>query len=206
MVVHQRRAKVAQIREELSCPQCGYSLRGVAGDVGTCPECGTECDLTRMIVNRWTDPWYHAPKFNQVLAPLVTVSLGVWGVLLVLAIEMALKRTPAYTAVAAGGLVLAWLVLMWRLRNLMLDGAAMSLALLAHGIFAGYVVSLAGTIWLLWLAGTSGSWMVATPALVSVVPLVGLAWAGRRGEKYIARRCIRQYLVEAAKPDAGRQG
>jgi hypothetical protein len=206
MFFRRPRAQVAQIREELSCPQCGYSLRGVPGDVGTCPECGTECDLTRMIVNRWTDPWYHAPRFHRILAPLVTVSLGMWGILLVFAIEMASKRTPTVTAVAAGGLVLAWLVLMWRLRNLMLDGAAMSLALLAHGIFAGYVVSVAGTFWLLWLAGTSGSWMVATPALVSVVPLVGLFWAGRRGEKYIAGRCIRQYLVDAARPAAGRQG
>ena len=87
----------------------------------------------------------------------------------------------------------------------MLDGAAMSLALLAHGIFAGYIVSLVGTIWLIWLATTAGSLMVAAPALVSVLPLVGLAWAGRRGEKYIAQRCIRQYLVDVAKPAAGRR-
>jgi hypothetical protein len=205
MVVHRRRAKVAQIREELSCPQCGYSLRGVPGDVGTCPECGVECDLTRMIVNQWTGPWYHAPKFNQVLAPLATVSFGVWGVLIVFAIELGLQRTPTYTALAAGVLAVAWMWLTWRLRNLMLDGAAMSLALLAHGIFAGYIVSLVGIIWLIWLAITAGSWMVAAPSLVSVLPLVGLAWAGRRGEKYIAQRCIRQYLVDVAKPAAGGQ-
>jgi len=205
MVVHRRRAKVAQIREELSCPQCDYSLRGVPGDVGTCPECGVECDLTRMIVNQWTGPWYNAPKFNQVLAPLVTVSFGVWGVLIVFAIELGLQRTPTYTALAAGVLAVAWMWLTWRLRNLMLDGAAMSLALLAHGIFAGYIVSLVGIIWLIWLASTAGSLMVATPALVSVLPLVGLAWAGRRGEKYIAQRCIRQYLVDVAKPAAGGQ-
>ena len=205
MVVRRPRAKVAQIREDLTCFQCGYSLRGVPGDVGTCPECGVECDLTRMIVNQWTGPWYYAPKFNQVLAPLATVSIGVWGVLIVFVVEAALKRTPTYTVSAAGVLVVTWLVLMWRLRNLMLDGAAMGLALLAHGIFAGYVISLVGTIWLLWLAGSSGSWMVATPSLVSVLPLVGLAWAGRRGEKYIAQRCIRQYLVEAVKPEAGMQ-
>jgi cellobiose-specific phosphotransferase system component IIC len=159
-----------------------------------------------MVVNQWTGPWYHAPKFNQVLAPLTTVSLGVWAVLLVFAIEMGLQRTPTYTAGAAGALGVAWLVLMWRLRNLMLDGAAMGLALLAHGIFAGYVVSLVGTIWLLWLAISAGSWMVAAPSVVSVAPLVGLAWAGRRGEKYIAQRCIRQYLVEAVKPAESRQG
>jgi hypothetical protein len=206
MTSRRPQAKVARIREELGCPQCGYSLRGVPGDVGTCPECGTECDLTRMIVNQWTGPWYHAPKFNQVLGPLATVSFGVWGVLLVFAIEMGLERTPTYTAAAAGALVVAWLVLMWRLRNLMLDGAAMSLALLAHGIFVGYAVSLAGIIWLIWLAITAGSWMVAAPSLVSVLPLVGLAWAGRRGEKYIAHRCIRQYLVEAVKPAVGRRG
>lgn len=206
MIFHWRRARVAQIREELCCPQCGYSLRGVPGDVGTCPECGIECDLTRMIVNQWTGPWYHAPKFSQVLAPLAIVSLGMWGVLIVFAFEMQLDRTPTYTALAAGALAVAWLCLMWRLRNMMLDGAAMGLALLAHGILAGYIVSLVGTIWLLCLAITGGSLMVAAPALVSVLPLVGLAWAGRRGEKHIAQRCIREYLVQAAKPDAGRQG
>ncbi|MHC4080577.1 MAG: hypothetical protein ACYS15_05055 [Planctomycetota bacterium] len=195
-----RWAKVARIREALCCPQCGYSLRGVPGDVGTCPECGIECDLGRLIVNQWTGPWHHAPKFNQVLAPLTTVSLGVWGVLLVFTVEMQLQRTPTYTALASGSLVVAWLCLMWRLRNLMLDGAAMGLALLAHGIFAGYVVSLVGTIWLLWLAISAGSLMVAAPALAALLPVVGLAWVCRRGEKYIAARCIRQYLVQMARP------
>jgi hypothetical protein len=195
-----RRTRVAQIREELSCPQCEYSLRGVPGDVATCPECGTECDLARLIANQWVGPWYRAPGFNRVLIPVTFASIGVWVVLIVLAFESYHGRTPLYTMLTAGALVAAWGWSMWRLRRMMPGGAAMVLALLAHGILAGYVFSLMATIGLLWRAVLAGSLAVAAPALVAVLPLAGLMWVCRRGEKYIAVRCIRRYLVYVAQP------
>jgi hypothetical protein len=194
-----RRARVAQIREELTCPQCEYSLRGVPGDVATCPECGTQCDLARLIVNQWTGPWYRAPGFHRVLVPVTCAGIGVW-VVIALSFELYHGRRPLFTMLTAGVLVAAWGWSTWRLRSMMPGGAAVGLALLAHGILAGYVFGLMGTIGLLWRAVLAGSLGVAAPALVAVLPLAGLMWVCRRGEKYIAERCIRRYLVHVAQP------
>ncbi|MHC4775344.1 MAG: hypothetical protein ACYTBR_08770, partial [Planctomycetota bacterium] len=112
-----RRARVAQIREELTCPQCEYSLRGVPGDVATCPECGTQCDLARLIVNQWTGPWYRAPGFHRVLVPVTCAGIGVWVVLIALSFELYHGRRPLFTMLTAGVLVAAWGWSTWRLRH-----------------------------------------------------------------------------------------
>ncbi|MHC4216961.1 MAG: hypothetical protein ACYSU7_00760 [Planctomycetota bacterium] len=196
-----RRDQVARIREVLCCPQCEYSLRGVRGDVATCPECGTKLDLARLIVSQWSGPWYRAPGFNRVLAPVTWAAISPWGVLLMFAFELAGARTPVYAMAAGGAVVLVWIGLMWRLKRMIPGGAAMLLALLAHGILVGYAAGAVAVITLVWRAIVAGSFLVAAPTVAATLPALGLLWACRRGEKYIAQRCIRQHLVRMAQPD-----
>ncbi|MHC4109101.1 MAG: hypothetical protein ACYSTY_13560, partial [Planctomycetota bacterium] len=89
-----RRAGVEKLREELACPRCEYSLKGLRGDVVTCPECGTECDLAKLMLGQWVGPWYRAPGFGRILAPVACVAIGMWGVGCVGVLEAATWASP----------------------------------------------------------------------------------------------------------------
>ncbi|MCH6550701.1 MAG: hypothetical protein IH804_01640 [Planctomycetes bacterium] len=84
-----RRIGVDQVRQELTCPQCDYSLQGLAGDLVTCPECGTTSDLPKLILRWGFRPWYRAPGFSRILRPLVWPGIGFWLILFVLAVSRA---------------------------------------------------------------------------------------------------------------------
>jgi hypothetical protein len=62
-------------------------------------------------------------------------------------------------------------------------------------------------IGLLWQAVAAGSLGVVPLILAAAVAPAVLMWSCRRGEKYIAERCIRRYLLQKAKPaPTGRGG
>jgi hypothetical protein len=50
-------AQVAELQQDLPCPQCDYNLRGLRGVVVQCPECGATFDVARLIAQRWRGPW-----------------------------------------------------------------------------------------------------------------------------------------------------
>ena len=41
--------QIEKLREEAICPGCKYSLRGLPGEVVTCPECGREINIALLI-------------------------------------------------------------------------------------------------------------------------------------------------------------
>lgn len=194
-----RRKPVAALREELTCPGCGYSLRGLAGDVATCPECGMRCDLAKLVMRSWIGPWYEAPGFGRILFPLVWPGFGWWVLLLVWTVEVhAYGRLPVFTVLLAALLAAGWVWSMWRLRRQMPGGAAILLALFAHAILLGHLVALLAVIVFVVQAAFAGSLRHAAPMLAGAAVSIGLIWLCRRGQRFIAERCIRRHLIDAA--------
>ena len=144
-----RHVPVAQLREELACPRCEYSLKGRTGDLVTCPECGLQCDVARLITSQWTGPWYRAPGFNRIIVPVAWPAVGMWVVLLIHVWEIAGGRPPLFTLLSLATVLGGWLRSLWQIRNQMPGGRAMLLSGLAHLVFVGYFLGLVTTLWLL---------------------------------------------------------
>ncbi len=195
----ERRVGVDQVRQELTCPQCDYSLQGLAGDLVTCPECGTTSDLPKLILRWGFSPWYRAPGFSRILRPLVWPGIGFWVILVVVISELLTGRQPFWSVGLAIVTFAGWLGAMWRAWKVLPGGRALWLSLLAHATLAGYLAAVVASFW---LVGTLlfGGAQRAIVLLVWVLPIVGLVYACRRGVKFIAQQCIRQYLLEATAP------
>ena len=157
--------------------------------------------LAKLIVRQWTGPWYRAPGYQRILMPVAWLWIGGWVVLYTVVVELAGARPPVVGFVLGMALLGAWGGSLWRLRKMMPEGGAIRLSALAHGLTLGYIAGIGGMIWIVHgalVAGSVARWAIVVPA---VGPLVVLVVLCRRGEKYIAQRCIRQYLVNAAAPD-----
>ena len=91
-----------------------------------------------------------------------------------------------------------WLRAMWRVWKVLPGGRALWLSLLAHALLAGYVAAVVASFLLvgslLWGGAMVGRALLLVPLIVAV------AYVCRRGEKFIAQQCIRQYLLEARAP------
>ncbi len=196
-----QRAKIERLREDLGCPHCDYRLKGLPGDVVRCPECGTECDLPKLMLRRWIGPWYRAPGFNRIIRPLVWPGIGVWIALFILVLEIRNDRWPVWTTGFAVVVLAGWLHSMWVASKVMPGSRALWLAALAHVLFGGYLVAVIGSLWLI-VAFFVGSPTWGAILVAGLAPMAGLAYLCRKGEKFIAERCIRQYLIEAAAPTA----
>jgi hypothetical protein len=188
-------AATEEIREDVACPRCQYNLRGLVGDVVRCPECGTRCDVARLVSRRWTQPWYRAPGFSRVLYPAVWVYVCVIVIGAVLRSSVAPFR-PAWIAFLCCCPVV-WLVLMCRSWRVFEDVRGVWLPVFGHLLLAGYLAGAVGTLWMGVLAVLTLIEGEMNGALVIVGGglLFGLLFAiCRRGERYIAGECIRRYL------------
>ncbi len=191
--------QVRQLKQDLACPQCKYNLRGLAGDVVTCPECGTRCDVTKLLMGRWTGPWFHAPGFSRILLPVAWLLAGGMVTMTVWAWEIERPGASTITTLSTVVFIGIWIGLLWRLRTQLPHGRAVALSILAHGLMAGYIAVLIGLLGVLVAAVTAGSLAAGLSVSVLSVPLVALMLLCRRGEKFIAGQCIRQYLIDTAK-------
>ena len=197
------RDKAAAIRGELRCPQCDYSLRGLAGNIVTCPECGLLCDIARMVTSRWIGPWWEAPGYTRLVRPVAWAVFAAAGCF-VASGSIVQSRFDTTVVISMIGVLLAipiiWMALMWHAHRLFPDGRGLPLALLAHALFAGYLAATigiaAGLIQLVW-GFNPGRLIVA----IVILPLmIALFWLCRRGERYIAEQCIRKYVAEQSAP------
>jgi hypothetical protein len=197
--------QVERITSNLRCPGCEYDLRGLGGEIVTCPECGTATDVARLVVGRWQGPWYQAPGYSGLVWPVAwLMSCGLVfmcaGAMMVERIEWAGDWLPL--AIMMGVTVLGWLLILSLLRGRM-AGRAVPLSLLAHGLTLGYIVGVAGVIWggvnLFRMSG-----IMAAQALSAVVAILGgtLFWACRRCERWIGGVCIRHHLMDQARVEA----
>jgi len=65
-------AAAAPVPDELFCPECGYSLRGI-DDALRCPECGHALDRARLTASNI--PWTHRGDIGSIKAYVRTVRL-----------------------------------------------------------------------------------------------------------------------------------
>lgn len=183
-----------KVRDELECPQCGYSLRGLPGDVVHCPECGHECNITAMMTRQWRGPWQRAPGFNRLVWPLAWLLIGGMVGLLLLAYDMALGWSGVVTTLSFAIVVMIWIWMLRSVRDVPTPGAGIGLALLAHVLFAGYIGGIVLIVMLLARAANSASGLLVAMFLGLMAVPIFMFWLMRRGEKYIARRCINAWV------------
>ncbi len=193
--------KAQRIRDELTCPSCSYSLRGLAGDVVTCPECGHECNIVAMMTRQWTGPWYDAPGFSKLLWPLVWLMIGSVLGLMALVIDASLVDGPgAITVVWYLLVVVVWLALLGNVIDIPTKGKGIGLSMLGHGLFVGYITGIVIVVWAIVSAISSRHVVLQAVFLGLIAVGASLFWLMRRGEKYIAQRCIQAWVNQPAAP------
>ena len=191
------------IRDSLLCLKCSYSLRGLSGDVVTCPECGERLNIVALVTQQLHDPWFHAPSYLVLAIPSVWAFL----ILIIAGISFAVSSAqptalPIAFAVLLGGAAV-WLALIYLAAKKFgsLEGAY--LAMFVHLLLGGYFVSCFGVIGS--IIGLMGAVLVGRGAgdfLLSgiiVVVCIGTIVAARVGERFVAGRCIRQHLRRLSK-------
>jgi len=200
---------VDALHMNLECPQCAYNLRGLLGDVVTCPECGLTCDLAKLIANRWTAQWHKAPKLSTLALPTACM-VGAFLVWMTVAIIVSLGGSGRPPIEWIGLIVLLMALVPYGLAirrafGVFDDLRGVWLALLNHAIFIGYIGSFLTVLFTTIKATASGA-IVTALGLVSVAIVlalvVGIYLACRRGEQFIARACIRRYLAVKARGEA----
>lgn len=190
--------QINRIRHDLACLECGYNLRGLRGDEVTCPECGTTFDVAELIMRQWIGPWQRAPGYGRLLGPVVVFSIGAVLAMYPLIIELGENRFPVFSLGVLGVTAVPWAILMHRLAR---GGSEerVWLALLAHLLLLGYAGGAIGLV----VAGVSlilDFDPLAAPAMIAAMVVCGaIVYGCRRGEIYIANRCIRRYLKSESK-------
>jgi hypothetical protein len=194
---------IAAIAQDVACPGCGYNLRGLSGDVVSCPECGKSCDVADLIRRRWIGSWRRAPGMQTLAWPALWVlMLPLSGVYVAAPLREVLpaEATPAVFAADCLTILVVWLWLMGRVLRSW-GRAGLVLAVLAHLVVAAYVAgAFCGVIFLAAVlmeshrlgnraASPADLWVIAAPVACAL-----LWWGGFVGYRYLANRCIRRYL------------
>ena len=185
---------VEAIQRDLACPQCEYNLRGLYGAVVSCPECGAECDIAKLVSLRWTKPWHQAPGLNIVFLPTAWSVGGLLGV--PLALRVGLMEGTACSLIW----LTVWVWLLWRAWGLFQSAEGVYLALASHALFAGYVLGIGGFV-------IAMSEVVEYPDLATQIAIAACAvvvttlllWSCRWFHRFIAKRCIRRYLARSGR-------
>lgn len=193
-MIDSREQDADRIREQLECPRCEYSLRGLPGDQVICPECGQPCDIAQMIARNWTLPWTRAPAYSQLITPVAWAMGGGLAALVALILAMARDATPLPCMLVVTGTWVVWLNRLGQIHATLGGEHAVVLSLLAHALAAGYVIAAGSVIAAVVMLCSSPGMETLSLALVLVVAGVGGCILCRRGERRIAEDCIRRWL------------
>jgi len=190
--------QIDSLTRTLACPQCEYDLRGLPGNRFNCPECGLAIDVAELAMRQWIGPWWHAPGFQTILGP-VAWAVGVAGLVgIIIIVEGQGSDTSAAFLVALAALAAIWVSRIIALRKVLPAGEGIVLSLLAHGLFGGYVLSVWGGLGAVAAAFANVHSVRVFFWVIVVLSMVALFWLCRRGERFIAERCIRHYLTTDA--------
>jgi hypothetical protein len=199
-----------EITQDVPCPGCGYNLRGLAGDVVNCPECGQSCDVAKLIKWRWVGSWRRVPQLDTLAWPavwLLLASLTIGGQMaLTMRLFFALisghpygRTLLRFTIFCAAAILPVWMWLMYRAWRQWPGRQGLRLALLAHAVLLAYLAGAAPLV-VACLAYASRGWLPlnhrAAILLAVAGPLVCAFswWAAHRGYRYLGRQCIRRHL------------
>jgi hypothetical protein len=182
--------QVEGIWGDLACTRCRYNLRGLVGPVVTCPECGTRYDVADLIMLRWRGTRLNAPGVSRIAWPMAWLYAG--SLMAVFATAVSLPLWEFLWIIVLVG----WPCLLWNLRDMMPRGRAVLLSLLAHGLVVGYAACAAAVPLLLLLCVTFEGSDSLVVFLVGLLMIAAMWLLCRRGEWFIARCCVRQYLID----------
>lgn len=205
-------AYLRAIQADLTCPVCRYNLRGLSGELVDCPECGARIDVANLVARQWDKPWWQAPGFNLVAAPAAALVLA--ALVLGIAVPSLSSVRPRYWVaeipIVYGPIVIAgWLILLtwtWsRFRTAWAVAMAFAVHLILAGMLGGAVALVVGLFRLVMPFATMTMSPVTPaqlgPGTLLVVVSLAVMWLSRRGEKLVARWCIRQHLRGAVVVD-----
>lgn len=192
------------IRQDLACPTCDYNLRGLHGDIVTCPECGTVCDVATLVTARWTEAWWKAPGFNYAIGPAAIVMIGFVMVWIAWTLSAFTSLWFWIVPLACVLAFAAWLITMYKAWIFFADVQGLWLALLAHLIMVAMFVSAVSMLIMVMLLiftvlNANFSLIYALIYCLVLVAMAVVLWIARKGEKFIAQKCIRRHLQERSK-------
>lgn len=185
------------LRDEAMCPQCEYSLRGLDGDVVTCPECGVNVDIVTLIKIQWNGSWHQLPTYKAISAPafvLVFLMIGMFVGLL----ADGIKHHEAIGLAISSYLIALWSWRMFKLWNRFEGGYALKISLLAHVVFAGYLIGIFCVFMILISFVSPTGFMQIAVGIILFAMGVAILVACQFGERYVSSLCVRLYLKEQA--------
>lgn len=209
VIVSNGATSVEMIRQDLACPGCQYNLRGLHGSVVSCPECGTHCDVATLVTERWTESWWKAPGFNILIGPAATFMVGIM-LTLVTGMFVAADLVATWIMVIPAVLALIhWGYLWYRVHHNFGEPRSLLLALLAHIIAVGMIISALALLISVLITVVELAYSpdpIRVVAYLAIILFAGVALLiCRKGEKFIAGHCIRQHLAKRAKEAAASQ-
>src|SRR5262245_4005624 len=191
-----------QIRDELKCPSCAYSLRGLPGDQITCPECGLAINVAQLTAAKWRGPWYRAPVLNTLALPVAWALFA--PVVSMIPVFMASHRNntaPMWLILFSFVVVvLGWIGLLALAVRRFGSAEAVWLSLLLHAVFVIYALGIIGTVSMIIsvLINLPTATLAAIFNGLGVVVCVAVIVAARLLDRFVAYRCIRRYLRSRA--------
>ena len=192
----EKQGAIEHVLRNVFCPKCQYNLRGLSGNQVRCPECGNDCNITQLVSMKWTKPWYRAPYFNSLSIPIFA---GVSSYLAVLVLDFNFPAIGIFQQMATFGF-LGWLGSFYFPYRVFKSARGILLSILMHLVFLGYAVG--STTFLICImtliAGIATSTLaMASEFLTAIFFLIGsmfVLWLSRKGEKFVAYKCIDHYL------------
>ncbi|MEX0655123.1 MAG: hypothetical protein WDZ31_01870 [Phycisphaeraceae bacterium] len=180
---------------DLPCPACGYNLRGLAGDVAACPECGRRWDLLALFISRQRYGWWDAPGLSR-------LELPAWWTLFLFGPVMV---GTCFGAVPASIVAAAWLAVWvplargaWRIFRGWQGVANLLLAhLVVLAIVAG-AVGIAGGVIVFAISAIEGAGGMALIATAGWLGGLLAVVVGHHGQVYLGRICLRAYLKQSS--------
>ena len=187
------------IQLDIACPSCAYSLLGLRGAVVRCPECGLLIDRAKLVVERWSIPWYSAPGLTRI--ELAGIWLAVGAITCFYLILTQGSHSLDLNLTMGGPWLLGWILLFRR----SLDGfggwTAWRLVVLGQLVAVGLVVGFGGVVigmMMVTIMLVSGDLLDAGLAAVATVVFGVVAYLSRHAERLAVEQCIRHHLRRAA--------
>ena len=186
-------------REELCCLSCDYSLRGLPGDVVTCPECGARWNVIRLQTLVRVLSWHDTPGMGKMWAPAWWLFCCSIVMLVVIFAFPPSAEATAWVVALIVTMLAGWILFLRPNYTFFNDVKGLLICILAHGVFVGYLVG----ILLLLTTAVVGCFsyydaqIFIPPFVVAVVGTalaVASLFTAYRATKYIGRQCLRQHL------------
>lgn len=192
------------IKQDLTCPQCEYNLRGLLGEVVACPECGLSIDIVKLVANRWRKPWFRAPGYNRLSLPVVWLAITMiaafayWSFHAVGSVSVSMSIY--WRLIGAVTVILAvWIWMMVKTARRFGGVRWFWLAMLLHPVVAFYVAStitvFSSAIFLLRSIVMTAQVLDIVAPLVTALIAVSVMVCCFFTERYVARQCIRRHLM-----------